>query len=98
MNIQEELFGLADLQLVYRVLKYIYRNHEADEFDHEHFTADAFQTHPNRLNEVLRMLVEVGYITGIRLTTDSEDNLYISIGRPRLTPAGLFYLKMEKII
>ena len=82
---------MDNFKLIYRILKYIEICMNSEEFDDENFTASHFGVSNALFLNILRSLVEAGYISGIKVVTDKCGSDIVLIN-PHLTLTGMEYL------
>lgn len=82
---------MNNFKLIYRILKYIEICMNSEEFDDENFTASHFGVSNALFLNILRLLVEAGYISGIKVVTDKCGSDIVLIN-PHLTLTGMEYL------
>ena len=78
---------------IYKILKYIEKHMDVQEFDQEHFTAKQFGISDVRFFKLLQALINDGYIAGMSADTLIGGFMTISIGYPALTIKGMEYLE-----
>lgn len=83
---------MGDFSTIYRILKYIEKSMDFEEFDEEHFTASHFGITEARLFYLLQALLEAGYIAGIQCIACGGSQKEVALISPRLTLAGMEYL------
>ena len=83
---------MGDFSTIYKILKYIERSMDYDEFDKEHFTAAHFRVTKARFFYLLQALTDAGYITGVKCMEFAGNEKEIALISPRLTIPGLEYL------
>ena len=85
-----------------RILRYIEKSLDDDVFDRENFTAERFNITQNRFARILDMMIQEGFITGIKVSDygepDAEDpfgdgekyeRFGIKIENPSITVQGI---------
>ena len=91
---------MDNFKVIYQILKYIECSMDYEEFDSEHFTAEEFKISEPRFYNLLKALLDKGYITGIKFVAYIGGEDFV-INSPRLTIDGMEYLEnnsnMKKI-
>ncbi len=82
---------MDNFRVIYRILRYIERSMDCEEFDEEHFTAACFGVTETRFFYLLAALVADGYVVGIRCEEVAAGR-YVMLISPQLTLAGMEYL------
>lgn len=82
---------MDNFSVIYKILKYIERNMDCEEFDEEHFTAEFFNVSDTRFFFLLKALILDHYVSGIRCE-EVPTGRTISIISPHLTLGGMEYL------
>ena len=85
---------MGDFNTIYKILAALKASMDYDEFDSRLISAERLNVSEPRRRELLRMLSQAGYITGIAFTGD----VMISIGRLRLTLRGLEYIEENSLM
>lgn len=88
---------MDNFKVIYRILKYIQTCMEYEEFDDEGFTAEHFGISQALFLNLLQMLLDAGYITGVKVVTDKLGSELVII-HPRLTLEGMEYLEENTMI
>lgn len=82
---------MDNFNAIYKILTYIEKNMDYEEFDEKHFTADFFKISETRFFFLLRALIDDGYITGVKCEEIAGGKM-VALISPRLTLAGMEYL------
>ena len=98
----ENLIMKTTFSIMCRILRYVEKSLDDDVFDRENFTAERFGTSHNRFVRILDMMIQEGFITGIKVVDygepDSNDpfgsgekyqRFAIKIDNPSLTVRGI---------
>lgn len=86
---------MDDFKAVYRILKTLSDAIDDDEFDPARLSAEELGVAPRRLNALLVMLAENGYVDGVeavRYRSSADPWPHARVGAPRITLKGLEYL------
>lgn len=77
---------------IYAILRELERSLDCEEFDQARISPDALGITRERRDNLLAMLADAGYISGVGVTSfDSVRR--VTVSRPRITLAGLEYLE-----
>lgn len=86
---------MDDFRAIYRILKTLSDAIDADGFDPARLSAEELGVAPRRLNALLVMLAENGYVDGVeavRYSSSADPWPHARVGAPRITLKGLEYL------
>ena len=92
---------MNDFRAIYRVLKTLSAAIDDEEFDPGRISAEAVGVSPRRLNALLVMLAENGYVEGVsvcRYQSDPDPWPRAQACAPRITLKGLEYLQENSIM
>lgn len=90
-----------------RILKVLERSMDDSEFDLDNFTAEKFGISDNKFARILKMLVDDGYIEGVKVIDrggptpfdDADyDRFRVSVGDIGITLKGLKYLAENTVL
>lgn len=85
---------MATSTTIFQILKAIDLSYENQNFNFETtLDLEKMKISQHRLDLLLENLINDGYIQGIKVVRCSGGSPLVSIGLPRLTNAGLFYLE-----
>ena len=108
MSIQtENLYMKSVFSIMNRILKVLERSMDDSEFDLDNFTAEKFGISDNKFARILKMLVDDGYIEGIKVIDRGEptpfdgadyDRFRVSVGDIGITLKGLKYLAENTVL
>ena len=108
MNIQtENLYMKSVFSIMNRILKVLERSMDDSEFDLDNFTAEKFGISDNKFARILKMLVDDGYIEGVKVSDRGEptpfddadyDRFRVSVGDIGITLKGLKYLAENTVL
>ena len=85
---------MGDFNTIYKILAALKASIDYSEFDSRLISAERLNVFEPRRRELLRMLSQAGYITGVALAGD----VMMSIRRVRLTLRGLEYLEENSLM
>ena len=77
---------------VYRILNFLKKSEENEEFDDEDFTAGYFKLTERQWALTLTRLVRDGYISGVSLKIGADGYIVVSLSAPMITSSGMEYL------
>lgn len=83
---------MDNIKIIYKILKALEEAMDYDEFDDRRISAVQLGVSENRLLSILKMMKDRGLIEGISFDEDMAGHLYPSVGRLRITLAGLEYM------
>ena len=92
---------MDDFRAIYRILKTLSDAIDSEEFDLSRLSAEALGISPRRLNALLVMLSENGYVDGVeavRYASSADPWPRARVGAPRLTLKGLEYLHENAVM
>ena len=108
MSIQtEDLYMKSVFSTMNRILKVLERSMDDSEFDLDNFTAEKFGISDNKFARILKMLVDDGYIEGVKVIDRGEqtpfdgtdyDRFRVSVGDIGITLKGLKYLAENTVL
>ena len=108
MSIQtENLYMKSVFSIMNRILKVLERSMDDSEFDLDNFTAEKFGISDNKFARILKMLVDDGYIEGVKVIDREEptpfddadyDRFRVSVGDIGITLKGLKYLAENTVL
>ena len=88
---------MDDFAVIYEILRMLRDAMDYDEFDRSRLNAEKFNIRPKRLENILALLADSGYVTGISVT--SYDNQRdVRVLNPRITLSGLEYLRDNSLM
>ena len=91
---------MGDFSVIYKVLKKLSEALDYEEFDAESISAERLGISEQRLEQLLIMLQDDGYIQGLAVTQSLSDR-WRHLGRPiqpRITLKGLEYLSENSMM
>lgn len=85
---------MDNFKVIYRILKYLEQGMDCAELDMEPISAEQLRISYERWSELLRLLQNEGYISGLLFTQTASDSKprLVSPVRPMITLKGLEYL------
>lgn len=87
-----------NFKFIYKILKTLETAMDFPEFDISQISAEKFGISHERWGRYLEMIVDSGYIKGIRIYTDCTGELAIENNGIRITLKGLEYLSENHIM
>lgn len=81
-----------NFRIIYRILRTLERAMDLDEFDFDTLSAEKLGISRARWAHILRMLVDAGYIQGVRVSKDAGSFVYVDAPDPAITLYGLEFL------
>lgn len=92
---------MSDFRVIYRILRTLSDAIDADEFDPRRLTPEAVGTSERRLNALMVILAENGYVEGVtarRYASSPDPWPRAQVVAPRITLKGLEYLCSNEIM
>ena len=89
------LFGgviMDNFKIIYKILRFLECSMDADEFDCELIGSDSLGISEPRWKKLMKMLVDEGYIDGVRVIQSNAGEIIVKLVSPRITLKGLEYL------
>ena len=83
---------------VYRILSFLKKSEQFDEFDDESFTAEHFNLTENQWASTLERMIDDRHIKGLSIKYSSDGYAEMSLSNPRITSAGLEYLETNPLM
>ena len=83
---------MDNFKAVYRILNFLKKSEQYDEFDSESFTSEYFGLTVNQWSATLERMVDDGHIKGVTIRFGADDYPAVSLARPRITSAGIEHL------
>lgn len=83
---------MDNFKTVYRILNFLKKSEQHDEFDDESFTAEYFGLTERQWELTLERMIDDGHIKGVSIRYGADDYAAVSLAHPRITTAGLEYL------
>ena len=78
---------------VYRILNFLKKSEQYDEFDDENFTAEYFKITERQWALTLERLIDDGHVKGVSIRCGADDYAVLTLTQPRITTKGLEYLE-----
>ena len=89
---------MDNFKAVYKILSTLEKAMDLSEFDLSQISAEKLGVSKERWAKYLEMMVDVGYIKGIRVYRDITDEINIEYDGIRITLKGLEYLQENSIM
>lgn len=90
---------MDDFKVIYRILRAIYDAMEYEEFDQSTISPEVLGISKRKRDALLVMLIDKGYLKGIRVSTVLSGDMVFSISQhPMLTLDGLEYMHENSAI
>lgn len=87
-----------NFKCIYKILKALEKAMDYPEFDISQIDHNRLEISRERWARYIEMMVDVGYIKGVKVYTDCTDELYIENDGIRITLKGLEYLSENSIM
>lgn len=89
---------MDNFKAVYKILSALEKSMDYPEFDMDRISAETLGVSQERWNRYIEMMVDVGYIKGVRIKEYVGGELQISNCGIRITLKGLEYLQENSIM
>ena len=89
---------MDNFKAVYRILNFLKKTEQNDEFDDEDFTSKYFGLTDMQWASTLERLIDDGYLKGISVRFGTDGYPAVGISRPRITSKGLEYLEENSLM
>lgn len=89
---------MDNFKIIYKILKMLEVSMDYDEFDMRTISADELKVSENRLNSIMQMLLNDGYIEGGNIINMMGGISGIKWIRPQITLRGLEYLQENSMM
>jgi hypothetical protein len=83
---------------VYRILSFLKKSEQNDEFDDKSFTPEYFGLTDRQWALTLTRLIDDGHIKGVSVRTGADGYMMISLSAPMITTKGLEYLEENSLM
>ena len=83
---------------VYRILMYLKKSEQFEEFDGDSFSAAYFKLTDRQWASTLERLIDDGHVKGVSVKYGADGYAAVSISNPRLTTKGLEYLEENSLM
>lgn len=90
--------NIDNFQMVYKILSALEKAMDYPEFDISQISAQSLGVSEERWSRYIEMMVDVGYIKGVRVFTNVYDALCVEDNGIRITLRGLEYLTENSIM
>ena len=89
---------MNNFSVIYKILHMLEKAMDYDEFDLELISAENLKISEQRLNAILEMMVDNGYIAGVEISNYLNGEKKFVIRDMRITLKGLEYLHENKLM
>ena len=89
---------MDNFKAAYRILSFLRKSEQFDEFDGESFTPEYFGLTGKQWASALERMIDDGHIKGVSIHFGVDDYAAISLSRPRITTKGLEYLEENSLM
>lgn len=91
---------MDNFKIIYKILKYLESCMGQEEIDTTPLTAEALHIGQGRLDEIIGMMLENGYIDGVKAKSyvNSRTPIILSLSRAKITLKGLEYLEENSMM
>ena len=89
---------MDSFKTVYRVLSFLKKSEQFDEFDDESFDAGYFGLTDRQWASALERMADDGHIKGVSVRHGADGYAVISLHNPRITTKGLEYLEENSLM
>ncbi len=87
-----------DFKIIYKILSVLQSSMDYPKFDIERISAQALEISKNRLDNILEMLFDAGYIKGISIRKYEDGDFIVILNDIRITLKGLEYLEENTLL
>lgn len=88
---------MDNFKIIYKILHYLEKCMDMDKPDFDDISAERLRISETRLMNIMQLLIEAGYIAGIRII-HTKRSIGMQFIQPRITLAGLEYLQKDNIV
>lgn len=89
---------MDNFRIIYKILRSLERSMDADEFNQDLIRADSLGISEPRWKKLMKMLVDEGYIDGVRMIQTNAGEIIIKLVSPCITLKGLEYLNENSLM
>jgi hypothetical protein len=89
---------MDNFKAVYKILRYLERLMDCEDFDRAGFTGERFGVSQERWLRLLGMLADAGYIEGVSVQRAADGHVMVSVGHVSVTLKGLEYLQENTLM
>ena len=84
---------MDNFKAVYRILNFLVKSEQNDEFDGDSFTPEHFGITSRQFARTLERMIDDGHIKGVAVRFGADGYPCVSLPDPRITSKGLEYLE-----
>ena len=89
---------MDNFKAVYRILNFLKKSEQYDEFDDERFNPKHFELTDRQFARTLERMIDDQHVKGIAIKFGADDYPAISLSDPRITSKGLEYLEENSLM
>ena len=89
---------MEHFKTVYRILNFLKKSEQFDEFDDDSFSAAYFKLTDRQWASTLERLIDDGHVKGVSIKYGADGYTIISTSTPRITTKGLEYLEENSLM
>jgi hypothetical protein len=89
---------MDSFKTVYRILSFLKKSEQFDEFDDESFGAGHFNLTDRQWASTLERMADDGHIKGVSVRYGADGYAEVSLHNPRVTSKGLEYLEENSLM
>ena len=89
---------MDNFKTVYRILNFLKKSEQFDEFDDESFTAEYFGLTDRQWVSTLERMIDDSHVKGVSVRYGADDYAMLGISHPRITTKGLEYLEENSLM
>ncbi len=89
---------MDNFKIIYKILRVLEKAMDVEEFNTESLEADNLGISEPRWRKLMKMLVDEGYIDGVRVIQTNAGELIIKLASPSITLKGLEYLNENSLM
>lgn len=89
---------MDNFKIIYRILKALEKSMDNEEFEPIVISPEVLGISPERWKKLIKMLVEEGYMEGVRIVTTNTGAVIVKMLSPTITLKGLEYLNENSLM
>lgn len=89
---------MDNFKTVYRILNFLKKSEQHDEFDDENFTAEHFGLAGRQWALTLERMTDDGHVKGVEVRRSVDGYVVVHLAQPRITSKGLEYLEENSLM
>jgi hypothetical protein len=89
---------MDNFKAVYRILSFLKKSEDFDEFDDEFFSPQHFNLTARQFALTLERLIDDGHVKGVSVRFGADGYPEYTLSDPRITTAGLEYLQENSLM